>query len=59
MDSSLRQVWEGASTNPFQPTIAKGSQFTVGFSLLLLGIFLSGVFGLSKLPKTIFQLATL
>lgn len=46
--SSLREVWEGAVGNQFAPTISKDSQFSLGFSLLALGILLSGYFGLSK-----------
>jgi cell cycle checkpoint protein len=34
---SLNQVWEAASARPYIPLVAKDSQFTVGFSLLLLG----------------------
>lgn len=47
MESSLHQVWESAVGNPFVPTIGKDSQFTVGISLLVAGILLSGFFGLS------------
>lgn len=47
MESSLHQVWESAVGNPFVPTIGKDSQFTVGISLLIAGILLSGLFGLS------------
>jgi hypothetical protein len=49
MDSSLHQVWESASGNPFVPTVGKGSQFFVGFALLTIGLLLSGLFGLSML----------
>lgn len=35
---SLNEVWEAASATPFQPFVAKDSQFSVGFSLLLLGM---------------------
>ncbi|RDL42395.1 Repair protein Rad1 [Venustampulla echinocandica] len=48
MESSLHQVWESASGNPFVPTIGKGSQFFVGFSLLTIGLLLSGLFGLNR-----------
>jgi hypothetical protein len=47
MESSLHHVWESAVGNPFVPTIGKDSQFTVGISLLIAGILLSGLFGLS------------
>ena len=35
---SLSEVWEAASSNPFNPTISKDSQFLVGSSLLILGL---------------------
>jgi hypothetical protein len=47
MESSLHQVWESAVGNPFVPLIGKDSQFSVGISLLIAGILLSGLFGLS------------
>jgi len=47
MDSSLHEVWQAASGSPFLPTIGKGSQFFVGFVLLVIGIALSGLFALS------------
>ncbi|KAL3464701.1 repair protein Rad1/Rec1/Rad17-domain-containing protein [Aspergillus heterothallicus] len=33
---SLNQVWEAASASPYTPLITKDSQFSVGFTLLLL-----------------------
>ncbi|KAL3425054.1 DNA repair protein [Phlyctema vagabunda] len=48
MESSLHQVWESAVGNPFTPTIGKDNQFFVGFSLLALGILLTGLFGLNR-----------
>jgi hypothetical protein len=51
MDSSLHQVWESASGSPFVPTIGKDSQFFVGFSLLTIGLLLTGLFGLSEFPE--------
>ncbi|KAK3943751.1 hypothetical protein QBC46DRAFT_29765 [Diplogelasinospora grovesii] len=50
MDSSLHEVWQAASGSPFFPTVGKGSQFFVGFTLLLLGLLLTTVFALSMLP---------
>lgn len=47
MESSLHQVWESAIGNSFQPTVGKGSQYFVGLSLLVAGILLTGLFGLS------------
>lgn len=48
MDSSLHEVWQAAAGSPFLPTIGKGSQFLVGFVLLLVGLLITGVFALSK-----------
>jgi cell cycle checkpoint protein len=45
---SLNQVWEAASARPYIPLVAKDSQFTVGFSLLLLAFVFTGLFGLSQ-----------
>jgi hypothetical protein len=36
---SLHEIWEAAASSPFNPTIGKGGQFTVGFSLLVTGMF--------------------
>jgi len=44
----LHDVWEAASANPYQPTVGKNAQFTVGFTLLLIALVLSGLFGLSR-----------
>ena len=48
MDSSLLEVWQSASGSPFLPTVGKGSQFLVGFTLLVIGIALSGAFALNR-----------
>lgn len=34
---SLNEVWEAASAYPFSPVVSKDNQFSVGFSLLLIG----------------------
>ncbi|KAK8061547.1 hypothetical protein PG994_007913 [Apiospora phragmitis] len=47
MDSQLREIWATAPGTPFLPTVGKGTQFTVGFSLLLFGVALFGGFALS------------
>lgn len=49
MDSSLHEVWTAAQGSPFVPAVGKNSQFYVGFGLLILGLFIGGVFTLSKL----------
>jgi hypothetical protein len=48
MESSLHSAWESASGNPFTPTIGKDSQFFVGFTLLTIGLLLTGFFGLNR-----------
>ncbi|KAL4943378.1 hypothetical protein BDV06DRAFT_211130 [Aspergillus oleicola] len=45
---SLNQVWEAASASPYTPFIAKDSQFTVGFTLLLLAFVFTTLFGLNR-----------
>ncbi|PWY80674.1 hypothetical protein BO70DRAFT_396965 [Aspergillus heteromorphus CBS 117.55] len=45
---SLNEVWEAASASPFYPLIAKDSQLTVGFTLLLAAFLLTGLFGLNR-----------
>ena len=37
---SLNERWEAAAASPFYPVVAKERQFFVGFSLLLIGVFL-------------------
>ncbi|KAF2662418.1 hypothetical protein K491DRAFT_177961 [Lophiostoma macrostomum CBS 122681] len=48
MSSPLLDVWDAASNSPYQPTVGKGSQFTVGFLLLVTAFLLGGVFGLNR-----------
>ncbi|KAI9376010.1 repair protein Rad1/Rec1/Rad17-domain-containing protein [Aspergillus egyptiacus] len=45
---SLNEVWEAASASPYTPFIAKDSQFSVGFTLLLLAFIFTGLFGLNR-----------
>jgi hypothetical protein len=45
---SLSEVWQAAASSPFQPTLAKDSQVTFGFGLLLTGFVLSILFGLNR-----------
>ncbi|KAF2268236.1 hypothetical protein CC78DRAFT_409519, partial [Lojkania enalia] len=40
--------WEAAAASPYYPTVGKGSQFTVGFFLLLISFILAGVFSLIR-----------
>ena len=39
MSSTLADVWEAAAASPFQPTIGKETQFTLGFALLFACMF--------------------
>ncbi|KAI1378659.1 hypothetical protein F4677DRAFT_374101 [Hypoxylon crocopeplum] len=48
MDSSLHEIWQTAPGSPFLPTVGKGSQFLVGFLLLLFGLFVTGAFALNR-----------
>lgn len=48
MDSSLHEVWQAAAGSPFLPTVGKGSQFFLGFTLLLIGLILTSCFALSE-----------
>ncbi|KAK5109412.1 hypothetical protein LTR62_007078 [Meristemomyces frigidus] len=50
--SPLHDIWEASASQPFRPTIGKGAQFTVGFTLLLIALVLSGLFdnSLKNLP---------
>ena len=36
---SLHEVWKAAADSPFQPAVSKDYQLTVGFTLLLIGIY--------------------
>ncbi|KAH8682443.1 hypothetical protein BX600DRAFT_44625 [Xylariales sp. PMI_506] len=47
MDSTLIQQWDAPGT-PFLPAIGKGTQFFVGFNLLLIGFALTGAFTLNR-----------
>jgi hypothetical protein len=37
MSTPLLDVWEAAASSPYQPSISKDAQFTLGASLLLIG----------------------
>ncbi|KPI43032.1 uncharacterized protein AB675_2027 [Cyphellophora attinorum] len=45
---SLQEVWDAAARSPFEPSISKDSQLYTGFALVLLGVVLSGLFGLNR-----------
>lgn len=49
----LLDLWEASAGQPFQPSIGKNAQFTVGFTLLLIAILLSGLFGLNNSLKNL------
>lgn len=49
MESPLTALWDSSVGNPFLPAVGKNSQFFVGFTLLSLGLLLTGFFGLSML----------
>ena len=39
MSTPLLDVWEAAASSPYQPSVSKDSQFTVGAFLLLIGMW--------------------
>lgn len=45
--SPLHDIWEASASQPLEASIGKASQFYVGFALLLIGFFLTSLFGLS------------
>ncbi|KAL1995841.1 hypothetical protein VTN49DRAFT_707 [Thermomyces lanuginosus] len=49
---SLQEVWE-TSKAPFYPVVPKERQFTVGFTLLLSALILTGLFALNRSLKNI------
>jgi len=53
MDPSVLELWQTASGAPFLPTVGKGSQFTVGFLLLVIGLGLTGAFTLSEFSSNL------
>jgi hypothetical protein len=50
MDSSLYDLWHTAAGSPFNPTIPKRNQLTLGFLLVVFGVILTGFFALSMPP---------
>lgn len=38
---SLREVWEAAASSPFEPSVSKESQLTIGLTLIFIGTCLS------------------
>ncbi|KAG9526253.1 hypothetical protein KCU71_g4363, partial [Aureobasidium melanogenum] len=49
----LNDLWEAAAGQPYEPTIGKNSQFTVGITLLFTALILSGYFGLNPSLKNL------
>lgn len=45
---SLHEIWEAAARSPFEPSISKENQLYTGFILLLIGLVLTGLFGLNR-----------
>ncbi|KAF2091238.1 hypothetical protein K490DRAFT_62558 [Saccharata proteae CBS 121410] len=46
--SALLDVWEASAAHPYQPTVAKNAQLTIGFLLLIIAFLLTGIFGLNR-----------
>ncbi|KAF1353798.1 hypothetical protein BDV97DRAFT_347455 [Delphinella strobiligena] len=49
----LHDLWDAAAGQPYEPTIGKDTQFTVGFSLLFAALILSGYFSLNPSMKNV------
>ncbi|KAK3049631.1 hypothetical protein LTR09_009052 [Extremus antarcticus] len=49
----LHDLWEASASQPFQPTFSKDSQFQIGFTLLFIGLLLTGLFGLNNTLKNV------
>ncbi|KAK0842606.1 hypothetical protein LTS02_016415 [Friedmanniomyces endolithicus] len=45
----IHDIWEASSSQPFLPSIPKGLQFPIAFTLLFIAVLLTGLFGLSML----------
>ena len=45
---SLHEVWKAAADKPFQPAVSKDNQLYLGFTLLVIGVVLTGFFGLNR-----------
>ncbi|KAJ1327643.1 Oligosaccharyltransferase subunit 5 [Microdochium nivale] len=48
MDPSVLELWQTASGSAFIPAVGKGSQFSVGFLLVVIALALTGAFTLSR-----------
>ncbi|KAK3633888.1 hypothetical protein LTR56_004647 [Elasticomyces elasticus] len=49
----LLDIWEASASQPFQPSIGKSAQLTIGFTLLSIALLLSGLFGLNNTLKNL------
>lgn len=45
---SLHEIWDAAASSPLEPSIAKDNQLYAGLVLLLIGLVLTGLFGLNR-----------
>lgn len=45
---SLREVWDAAANSPFEPSVGKDSQLTLGLFLIVIGLVLTVLFGLNR-----------
>lgn len=45
--SELQALWTESASTPYEPSFGKNAQLTVGFSLLLAALILTGLFGLN------------
>ncbi|KAK4543899.1 hypothetical protein LTR36_004673 [Oleoguttula mirabilis] len=49
----LHDIWDASASQPFQPTIGKNTQLTLGFTLLCTAVLLTGLFGLNNSLKNL------
>ncbi|KAK1066081.1 hypothetical protein LTR12_008080 [Friedmanniomyces endolithicus] len=49
----LHDIWEASSSQPFLPSISKGLQFPIAFTLLFIAVLLTGLFGLNNTLKNL------
>lgn len=43
----LHDIWEASASQPFEASVSKSQQFNIAFTLILVGLICSGLFGLS------------
>ncbi|KAK5695817.1 checkpoint clamp complex protein Rad1 [Elasticomyces elasticus] len=54
----LLDIWEASASQPFQPSVGKSAQLTIGFTLLSIALLLSGLFGLMRISPSGLRFST-